>query len=159
MANQAGPDTYDQLNGIYLEDYIDAILDRRMSWETVLELYLHWTQTPRRPNVTVLGCASGIEPPFEAFKLTPEQRASYLDRGRVRVERMRFGLATTLMGDGYYSFDLHTRMARAVLVVPGIRCAFGLPDRAVRETDGRHLAPAVRGRNRHGESDGLGRHY
>ena len=53
------------LNGIYLEDYIDAVLDRGMSWETVLEKYLHWTKTPRRPNVTVLGCSSGVEPPFD----------------------------------------------------------------------------------------------
>ncbi|NQT17974.1 MAG: hypothetical protein HQ582_34805 [Planctomycetes bacterium] len=109
MANQAGPATYDQLNGIYLEDYIDAILDRGMSWENVLEKYLHWTKTPRQPNVTVLGCGSAVEPPFEPFKLSPEERMPYLDRGKGRLQRMRFGLATTLMGDGYYSFDLHTR--------------------------------------------------
>ena len=109
MANQAGPSTYDQLNGIYLEDYIDAILDRGMSWETVLDKYLHWAKTPQRPNVTVLGCGSAVEPPFEPFKLSPEERAKFLKRGKLRHGRMRFGLATTLMGDGYYSFDLHTR--------------------------------------------------
>lgn len=127
MANQAGPETFDQLNGIYLEDYIDAILDRGMSWEAVLEKYLHWTETPRRPNVTVLGCASGIEPPFEAYRLTEEERASYFDRGKVRVERMRFGLATTLMGDGYYSFDLHTRCRGQYWWYPEFDAPLGYP--------------------------------
>ncbi len=127
MANQAGPDTYDQLNGIYLEDYIDAILDRGMSWETVLEKYLHWAETPQRPNVTVLGCGSGVEPPFEPFQLSQETRASYLERGKARVERMRFGLATALMGNGYYSFDLHTRWRGQYWWYPEFDVPLGYP--------------------------------
>ncbi len=127
MANQAGPDTYDQLNGIYLEDYIDAILDRGMPWEAVLDDYLHWTQTPRRPNVTVLGCASGVEPPFQPFELSEQERTSYLDRGKIRLERMRFGLATTLTGDGYYSFDLHTRWRGQYWWYPEFDASLGYP--------------------------------
>ena len=137
MANQAGPDTYDQLNGIYLEDYIDAILDRGMSWENVLEKYLHWTKTPRRPNVTVLGCGSAVEPPFEPFKLSPEERTPYLDRGKARLERMRFGLATTLMGDGYYSYDLHTRWRGQYWWYPEFDAPLGYPTGPCqRQTDG-----------------------
>jgi len=128
MANQPGLDTFDQLNGIYLEDYADAILDRGMSWDSVLEKYLRWTETPRRPNVTVLGCASGIEPPFEAYKLTEKERAAYLDRGKVLVDRMRFGLATTLMGDGYYSFDLHTRWRGQYWWYPEFDAPLGYPE-------------------------------
>ncbi len=137
MANQAGPDTYDQLNGIYLEDYIDAILDRGMSWENVLEKYLHWTKTARQPNVTVLGCGSAVEPPFQPFKLTPEERSPYLDRGRARLQRMRFGLATTLMGDGFYSYDLHTRWRGQYWWYPEFDAPLGYPmGPCQRQTDG-----------------------
>ena len=127
MANQAGPSTFDQLNGIYLEDYIDAVLDRGMSWENVLEKYLHWTKTPRRPNVTVLGCSSGVEPPFQAFKLSAQERAEYLERGKTHHQRMRFGLATTLMGDGFYSFDLHTRWRGQYWWYPEFDAPLGYP--------------------------------
>ena len=51
----------------------------------------------------------GVEPPFQADKLLPEEQAAYFERGQPRLQRMRFGLATTLMGNGYYSFDLHAR--------------------------------------------------
>ena len=137
MANQAGPDTYDHLNGIYLEDYIDAVLDRGMSWETVLEKYLHWTKTPRKPNVTVLGCGSAVEPPFEPFKLSPAERLPYLDRGKARLQRMRFGLATTLMGDGFYSYDLHTRWRGQYWWYPEFDAPLGYPTGPCqRQTDG-----------------------
>ncbi len=127
MANQAGPSTYDQLNGIYLEDYVDAILDRGMSWEKVLEKYLYWTKAPQRPNLTVLGCGSGDEPPFQPFKLSPDERAEFLDRGKSLHGRMRFGLATTLMGDGYYSFDLHTRWRGQYWWYPEFDAPLGYP--------------------------------
>ncbi len=109
MANQADLALKEQLNGIYLEDYVDAVIEGRRDWETMLKLYLEWTHTPHQPNVTVLGCASGIEPPFQGHKLSAEKREAFFAKGRVKLARMRFGLATTLMGDGYYSYDLHTR--------------------------------------------------
>ncbi len=127
MANQAGPDTFGQLNGIYLEDYLDAVLDRGMSWEQVLEKYLRWTETPQRPNVTVLGCGSGVEPPFQAFRLSTDEQASYLERGRQRLQRMRFGLVTALMGDGYYSYDLHTRWRGQYWWYPEFDAPLGYP--------------------------------
>lgn len=128
MANQAGPDCYEYLNGIYLEDYVDAVLEGRMAWQDLLKKYLHWTQTPSQPNVTVLGCASGVEPPFEAFKTaSKEERQAYLDRGRKLNHRMRFGLATALMGDGYYSYDLHTRWRGQFWWYPEFDAPLGYP--------------------------------
>ncbi len=137
MANQAGPDTYEHLNGIYLEDYIDAVLDRGMSWDKVLEEYLHWTKTRRQPNVTVLGCSSGVEPPFDTHNLSQEERSSYFDRGQARLGRMRFGLTTTLLGDGYYSFDLHTRWRGQYWWYPEFDAPLGYPtEPCQRQTDG-----------------------
>lgn len=127
MANQADESLRDQLNGIYLEDYIDAVLDGRMEWEYVLDLYLKWTETKHQPNVTVLGCASGVEPPFEGYKLPAEEQAKFFAQGRPKLNRMRFGLATTLMGDGYYSYDLHTRWRGQLWWYPEYDAPLGYP--------------------------------
>ncbi|MFQ6130524.1 MAG: putative glycoside hydrolase [Armatimonadota bacterium] len=110
MTNQAGEWGFPYMNGILLEDYLDYVLAGRMSWDRVMRDYLHWTQAAHRPNVTTIVSSSGLEPPFNPWRsMTPEDREALLERGRKLEDRMRFGLATTLMGDGYYAYDLHTR--------------------------------------------------
>ncbi len=110
MDNQGGRDTYGALNGILLEDYLDYVLDGNWGWEGVLEDYLYWTNTPHQPTMTAFVSSSAIEPPFDAWKSLDEAgRNALLERGRVLLPRMRFGLATTLMGDGYFGYDMHTR--------------------------------------------------
>lgn len=114
MANQAGRETAPWINGILLEDYIDYTLDADcpspMAWRDVLECYLWWTTHARRPNVTTLQASSGVVPPFEMWKsATLAEQRRLFDKGRSLLQRMRFGLATALLGDGYWAFDLHTR--------------------------------------------------
>ncbi|MEW6359597.1 MAG: putative glycoside hydrolase [Planctomycetota bacterium] len=107
-----GPDEYGlpTMNGKLFEDWLDYVLEGRMRWDHVIEKYLPWTQTQHAPNVTTIVSSSGIEPPYEAWtRMKDEERNAMLDRGRNLRQRMRFGLATTLMGDGYYAYDLHTR--------------------------------------------------
>ena len=127
MANQAGEDVFGDLNGIYLEDYLDAVLDGTRRWEDVLQLYLHWTRTPHRPNVTILGCSSGLTPPFDPYRMSADERAALLAQGRVQVQRMRFGLAAALMGDGYYSFDMNTRWRGQIWWYPEYDAPLGCP--------------------------------
>lgn len=109
MGNQAGRETFDVINGILLEDYLDYVLDGKGKWRTVLDDYLYWTTTPHRPNVTTIVSSSGVEPPFDAWGLSKGEQDKLLESGRKREQRMRFGLTTTLMGDGYFAYDLHTR--------------------------------------------------
>jgi hypothetical protein len=110
MGNQAGRETFDVINGILLEDYLDYVLDGKSQWRKVLDDYLYWTGTPHRPNVTTIVSSSGVEPPFEPEQtLSKAERDKLLESGRKLEQRMRFGLATTLMGDGYFAYDLHTR--------------------------------------------------
>ena len=110
MANQAHQNNYDRLNGILLEDDLDYVLDDGRSWDRVLEHYFHWTQVPHRPCVTTIVSSSGIAPRFNPWKtMSRAERREILDRGRSLLKRMRFGLTTTLMGDGYFAYDLHTR--------------------------------------------------
>ncbi len=110
MGNQAGRETFDVINGILLEDYLDYVLDGKRDWRGVLDDYLFWTGTPHRPNITTIVSSSGVEPPFEAYEtLSKAEQEKLLESGRKREQRMRFGLATALMGDGYFAYDLHTR--------------------------------------------------
>lgn len=110
MTNQGGEWSFSETNGVLFEDNLDYVLDGNMSWEDVLKPYLHWTETPHRPNVTTIVSSSGIEPPFNPWQtMTHEEREALLERGRNLLNRMRFGLTTTLMGDGYFAYDLHTR--------------------------------------------------
>ncbi len=67
-------------------------------WEQELEKYVHWTETPHQPNVTL-------------YLSTPDREAP--DEGRQeQLRRMRFGLAATLMGDGYFAFVTQGKQER-----------------------------------------------
>ena len=110
MGNQAGDWGAPSLNGILLEDYLDYVLDNGASWDRAIQEYLRWCSQARRPNVTTIVSSSGIEPPFNPWKtVSAEERNALLERGRNLKQRMRFGLTTTLMGDGYFAYDQHTR--------------------------------------------------
>lgn len=110
MGNQAGRETFDVINGILLEDYLDYVLDNNQPWRHVLDDYLFWTRTSYRPNVTTIVSGSGVQPPFDADKiLSKAEQEKLLESGRKLEQRMRFGLTTALMGDGYFAYDLHTR--------------------------------------------------
>jgi hypothetical protein len=138
MANQAALSGYPYLNGILLEDYLDYVLDGRAPWEDALATYLHWTTAPFEPNVTTIVSSSGLEPPFDPWKtMSPEERNALLERGRNLTIRMRFGLTTTLMGDGYFAYDLHTRWRGQRWWYPEYDAPLGYPlGRAARQPDG-----------------------
>lgn len=110
MTNQAGAWGRPTMNGILLEDFLDNVLTGAWTWRRVMREYLEWVSGGRQPGVTTIVSSSGIEPPFDAWRtLGSSEREALLKRGRSQEQRMRFGLASTLMGDGYYAFDLHTR--------------------------------------------------
>jgi len=110
MTNQAGEWGFPYMNGILLEDWLDYVLDGRMSWDSVLQAYLHWTAEPHQPTLTTIVSSSGVQSPFDPWRTLNEAgRTALLEHGRNLLNRMRFGLTTTLMGDGYFAYDLHTR--------------------------------------------------
>ena len=141
MANQAGPETFEHLNGIYLEDYIDAVLDRGMSWENVLEKYLHWTKTPQQPNVTVLGCGTRSTALRAIQALTRTQ--TILGSRQDPTPENAFWLGHNIDGRRLLQLRPAHAMARTVLVVSRVRRPSRLSHRTVPETNGRHMAPAV----------------
>jgi hypothetical protein len=110
MTNQAGAWGHEAMNGILLEDFLDYVMSGFMDYDRVMDEYLGWTKVAPTPNVTTIVSSSAIEPPFDPWKtMNQAARDALLDRGRSLVGRMRFGLTTTLMGNGYFAYDLHTR--------------------------------------------------
>lgn len=98
------------VNGNYYEDYVDYVMDCSMDWQVVLDLYREECSLPHSPNCTTINASSGIWPEYEASQRLPaEECQSLLEEGYNKLRRMRFGLATALMGDGYYGYDLNTR--------------------------------------------------
>lgn len=128
MTNQGGEWSFSNTNGVLFEDNLDYVPDGKMSWDSVIEPYLHWTENPRRPNVTTIVSSSGIEPPFNPWKsMTQEEREAMLERGRNLLNRMRFGLTTVLMGYGYFAYDLHTRWRGQRWWYPEYNAPLGYP--------------------------------
>jgi hypothetical protein len=98
------------VNGNYYEDYVDYAIDCRMDWPTVVQLYLDECALPHSPNCTTINASSGVWPEYNApSRLPAEECQDLLEETYGTLCRMRFGLTTALMGDGYYGYDLNTR--------------------------------------------------
>lgn len=134
MTNQAGDWGLPHMNGILLEDYLDYVLDGNWTWERVMGDYLHWARDPQPPCLTTIVSSSGVQPPFDPWRtLNQEARDAILEHGRGLLPRMRFGLATTLMGDGYFAYDLHTRWRGQRWWYPEYDAPLGYPKGAAAE--------------------------
>lgn len=97
------------LNGCLAEDEINRVVDGKVGFEDFLERYLKWSNESRRPGVTMLVCHPRMnrdEDPWANAKRTREQRQALIEKARTDDPQMlRFGLALTLMGDGYFGYD------------------------------------------------------
>lgn len=109
VANTTSDAPASYLNGALLEDYMDYVLDGKKTWDSVFGEYQRWMRQARPPALTTLLGSSGVTPPFNAQKRPQSEQDELLNKGRARVQRMRFGLTTALMGDGYFAYDLNTR--------------------------------------------------
>jgi hypothetical protein len=137
MANGAGAWGLPTMNGILLEDVLDYVLDGGREWDSVLDEYLKWTVGSAAPTLTTIVSSSGIEPPYDAWRLPQPEQDALLERGRGLHGRMRFGLATALMGDGYFAYDLHTRWRGQRWWYPEYDAPLGYPTGpAERQPDG-----------------------
>lgn len=109
MGNEAPIEYATLINGRLFEWQIPALLDglELNSWEEIIEEYQQWAVSGVEPRTTIIenapeqilidkfGTAQVNEMPLALVK---EAETSY--------QRMRFGLVSALMSDGYYSFDL-----------------------------------------------------
>ncbi|MEI6501518.1 MAG: hypothetical protein WCP21_10910, partial [Armatimonadota bacterium] len=99
------------LNGVLSEDELNRVIEGKVDFEDFLGRYLKWCKLCRKPVTTMIVCRpqSLNDDPWRWSKMTREERAAEMEKGRVADEQtMRFGLAATLMGDGYFGYDAGT---------------------------------------------------
>ena len=113
MANQGSLPTkgFESLNGVLAEDESNRVLEGKVDFEDFLGRYLKWCKLSRKPMTTMIVCRPESLPddPWRTAKMTREERQAEGEKARREDEQtMRFGLATTLMGDGYFGYDCGT---------------------------------------------------
>lgn len=96
------------LNGCLAEDELNRVAEGKVAFEDYLERYLRWCRESRKPVVTMLVChpRTVVEDPWGNAKRTHEERLALVETARTADPQMlRFGLTTTLLGDGYFGYD------------------------------------------------------
>lgn len=109
MGNEASIDYAPLINGRLFEWQIPALLDglELYSWDEIIENYRTWSESGVEPRTTIIQNApeESLTAKYGTSKLE-EIPAALLDEAASSFQRMRFGLTSALMGDGFYSFDL-----------------------------------------------------
>lgn len=129
------------LNGCLAEDELNRVADGSVAFEDYLERYLRWCRESRTPIVTMLVChpRSVVEDPWGNAKRSREDRAARIEKARsADLPMMRFGLTTTLLGDGYFGYDGGNGLSRGNWWwYPEYDAPLGFPrGAAVRRADG-----------------------
>lgn len=99
---------FEFLNGCLAEDELNRVEAGDVDFEDFLSRYLRWCSDSRRPVTTMLVCHPRTVPedPWTNAKRTRRERLALKEKARTADPQMlRFGLATTLMGDGYFAYD------------------------------------------------------
>lgn len=99
---------FEHLNGCLAEDEFNRVIEGRVDFDEFLGRYLRWCTRSRKPAVTMLvGHPRGLE--MNAWRWSKvswkERQALHRSFERSDLQTMRFGLATALMGDGYFGYD------------------------------------------------------
>ncbi|MCC7495340.1 MAG: hypothetical protein IT204_23525 [Fimbriimonadaceae bacterium] len=99
---------FGDLNGCLAEDEINRVITGKVDFEEFLGRYLRWCRESRRPVTTMLVCCpQGLDADVWGFQtLSHDQKVAYVEQARQQDQRtLRFGLTTTLLGDGYFGYD------------------------------------------------------
>jgi len=96
------------LNGCLAEDELNRVVEGIVDFEEFLARYLKWSSESRKPVTTTLVChpRNMNMDPWHWDKVPWQERRDYADSLRDSDPQMvRFGLTTTLLGDGYFGYD------------------------------------------------------
>ena len=80
-------------------------------FEQIMEQYQLWSTTPSgRPSITYIDVTPGFDVEFSHGQTRPSEESNrFLQRGYESLQKMRFGLAFSLLGDAHFAFQMHTR--------------------------------------------------
>ena len=104
---------YKYLNGCLGEGVMDRIYygkAGKWTWASNFALYRKWMKLGRKPCLVSLVNGDGkIHDPWKRSELFKRGKMDAdMEEARHDEKRMRFGLATTLMGDGYFAYNAYT---------------------------------------------------
>jgi hypothetical protein len=107
---------YQWVNGVLSEDELNRVVDGTLEFEKVLKRYIGWTKRSLKPAITTMSChpRTVSDDPWRWANLSNAERTKETaDASMNDLPMMRFGLALSLMGDGYFAYDLgaHSRGA------------------------------------------------
>lgn len=106
--NEAALDYAEWMNGRLFEWQISNIMDGAdfVNWDKVIDEYRAWTAQSKNPSITILQSSPTGS---LAFKYADDELEDIppqiMAEAQASYQRMRFGLTSALMGDGYYGFD------------------------------------------------------
>ncbi|HJN18176.1 MAG TPA: putative glycoside hydrolase [Armatimonadota bacterium] len=101
-------DGHDSLNGCLAEDELNRVIEGKVDFEEFLGRYLRWSNEGRKPAITTIVChPRDLDmDPWAWSKVDWQERTKLAqDLQNADPQTMRFGLTTTLMGDGYFAYD------------------------------------------------------
>lgn len=101
-------DGHADLNGCLAEDELNRVAEGKVEFEDFLARYLRWSEESRKPVLTTIVChPRGMDmDPWRWSRVDWQERTKMAqDLRDSDPQMMRFGLATTLMGDGYFGYD------------------------------------------------------
>jgi len=98
------------LNGVLSEDELNRVIAGTVDFDDFMQRYLRWCRDSRKPVVTMIVChPEGVDDdPWRWSKMSREERQQLSEKMRHEEQTMRFGLTATLMGDGYFGYDMGT---------------------------------------------------
>lgn len=121
---------YASANGALSEDELNRVADGKMNFEKVLTRYIGWTKRSLKPALTTIVChpRNVNDDPWRWAKLSQSEREKEIADARTSdLQMMRFGLAASLMGDGYFAYDLGTHCRGAWWWYPEYDAPLGYP--------------------------------
>ncbi len=128
------------LNGCLAEDELNRVIAGKVDFEEFLGRYLRWCRESRPPVTTMLVCCpQGLDASVWGFqKLTQAEKVAAVEEAQRKDQRtMRFGLTTTLLGDGYFGYDAANMGRGRWWWYPEYDAPLGYPKGpATRRTDG-----------------------
>ena len=99
---------FEHLNGCLAEDELNRVVEGRVDFEDFLARYLRWSTQSRKPVVTMIVCHPR-EMDMDAWRWhevpREERRKIQESLEKADPQMVRFGLTTTLLGDGYFGYD------------------------------------------------------
>jgi hypothetical protein len=117
LGNGSPPEYTHWINGRLYETRVSGILDgaEGRSWDVMMADYGDWARHGQLPHITTLfGAPEAIYREKHDSEFEPHVPPAFQVEAAASYRRMRFGLTSTLMGDGLFFYDL--RAAEAPLV-------------------------------------------